>query len=289
MAYLMLIFSKIADLQGYLSPLRSNSKIIGFVPTMGALHQGHISLIEASKKQCQVTVCSIFVNPTQFNDPKDLERYPRTPEKDISLLEAAGCDILFMPSVNEMYPNKPVSATFNFGQLDKVLEGVHRPGHFNGVAQVVKHFFEIVEPHKAFFGSKDYQQVMIVKALVKQLGLPITIVPCPILREADGLAMSSRNTLLNVQERRIASNIPRILMVAAELVSTDGIAAAKQFVLQELAELPDCRYDYFEVCDADTLVSVEQLEPNTSYVALIAVFVGKIRLIDNLTISNRSR
>ncbi|MBL7934006.1 MAG: pantoate--beta-alanine ligase [Bacteroidia bacterium] len=281
----MLIFSKIADLQGYLSPLKSNNQTIGFVPTMGALHKGHLSLINASKEVCSLTVCSIFVNPTQFNDPKDLERYPRTPEKDINMLESVGCDVLFMPGVEEMYPGGSKKELFDFGYLDKILEGAFRPGHFSGVAQVVKRLFEIVKPDKAFFGSKDYQQVMIVKALVKQMNAPIEIVPCPILREPDGLAMSSRNILLSPSERAIASNVPKIMESAVKLITNTGIDAAKFFVQNEVANIPDCRYDYFEVCDADTLEPCKNLEGRKTYVALIALFVGRIRLIDNLVFS----
>lgn len=281
----MLIFNKIADLQGYLSPLKSSNLTVGFVPTMGALHKGHLSLIEASKKVCSLTVCSIFVNPTQFNDPKDLERYPRTPEKDIKMLESAGCDVLFMPAVEEMYPGGSKKEFFDFGLLDKILEGAFRPGHFSGVAQVVKRLFEIVRPDKAFFGSKDYQQVMIVKALVKQMNAEIEIVPCPILREPDGLAMSSRNTLLTATERATASNVPEIMADAVTEIRTYGIERARSFVQDRISKIQDCRFDYFEVCDAATLEPVTTLETNKNYVALIALFVGKIRLIDNRVFS----
>ncbi len=285
MAYLMLIFNKIADLQGYLSPFQSSHKTVGFVPTMGALHAGHLSLITESKNNTHITVCSIFVNPTQFNDPKDLERYPRTPEKDIELLKSANCDVVFMPSVEEMYPINAAKEHFDFGHLDKILEGQHRPGHFSGVAQVVKRFFQIVSPTKAFFGSKDYQQVMIVRALVQQMNAPIEIIACPILREADGLAMSSRNMLLNAEERVLAAQVPQIMQSAKQTVLKTGPQAAKLQVEALISKMPHCRYEYFEVCEANTLKPVSSLEPDTKYVGLIALFVGKIRLIDNLTFS----
>jgi pantoate--beta-alanine ligase len=279
----MLIFKEIAQLKAFLSDKKSEGKTIGFVPTMGALHPGHVSLIALSKKQCDITVCSIFVNPTQFNDKKDLDRYPRTPENDVKLLEKANCDMIFIPSVEEIYPD-PVKETFDFGYLNTTLEGKFRPGHFNGVAQVVKRFFTIVEPDKAFFGSKDYQQVMIIKALVKLMHLPIEIVPCPILREPDGLAMSSRNALLNAEERITASLIPKIMLEARGLVKTSGIEAAKCFVQEQTATNPLMRLDYYEICEADNLRIIQVLEKNKSYISVIAVFVGRIRLIDNLPV-----
>ncbi|MCC6369455.1 MAG: pantoate--beta-alanine ligase [Bacteroidia bacterium] len=277
----MLIYTKITELQAFLRLEMEKGQQIGFVPTMGALHQGHISLIQLSKKDCHLTVCSIFVNPTQFNDKGDLARYPRTPEEDTLLLEQSGCDVLFMPGVQEMYPTQN-AINFDFGHLDKILEGKHRPGHFNGVAQVVKRFFEIVQPHKAFFGSKDYQQVMIVKALVKQMNSPIEIVACPILREPDGLAMSSRNVLLSAEERAIAAHIPRLMQQAKELFKKEGISAAKRFISEQTGHYPLMRLDYYEWCNANTLQILSEKEIGTNAVSLIAVFVGKIRLIDNL-------
>jgi pantoate--beta-alanine ligase len=279
----MLIFTKITEIQAFLAALKNEQKTVGFVPTMGALHTGHVSLIQQSKKLCDVTVCSIFVNPTQFNDRKDLDRYPRMPEKDIQLLKDATCDVLFMPSEDEMYP-KQEKEVFDFGYLDAVLEGKYRPGHFSGVAQVVKHFFEIVNPSKAFFGSKDYQQVMIVKALVKQMNSGIEIIACPILRESDGLAMSSRNALLNEEERKVAALIPKLMQEAKKQVKTHGVDAASIFVEKEISLNPLMKLDYYAVCNANDLAPVTSILPNTPLVSLIAVFVGKIRLIDNLQI-----
>jgi pantoate--beta-alanine ligase len=280
----MLIYTKIADLRAFLKEKKSLNHTVGFVPTMGALHNGHISLIEASKKVCNITICSVFVNPTQFNDKADLERYPRMPEKDAKFLELAKCDVLFLPSVDEIYPKKD-ETIFDFGFLDKTLDGKHRPGHFNGVAQVVKRLFEIVTPDKAFFGEKDYQQVMIIKALVKQMGSSIEIVSCSILREADGLAMSSRNTLLTSEEREIASLVPKLMLEAQKIAKEKSITAAKLFIKEETEKVPLMKLDYFEICDAETLEEILEITSEKKAIALIAIFVGKIRLIDNLQIS----
>jgi pantoate--beta-alanine ligase len=280
----MLIFTKIAELQGYLSQIKAQNKTIGFVPTMGALHMGHISLIDASKSLCDYTICSIFVNPTQFNDKSDLERYPRMPEKDAKLLEKAYCDALFLPAVNEIYDGTE-SLKFDFGALDKILEGEHRQGHFNGVAQVVKRFFEIVQPHKAFFGSKDYQQLLIVKALVKQMGSDIEIIPCSILREPDGLAMSSRNALLSPEERKVSAIIPKLMQKAKQIAVTDGVPAAKKYITREVSSEPLMKLDYYEICDAGSLKIVSEIQPSIKLISLIALFVGKIRLIDNLILN----
>ncbi|MDI1356554.1 MAG: pantoate--beta-alanine ligase [bacterium] len=280
----MLIFTKKDELRAHLTEQKRRGKTLGFVPTMGALHAGHISLISASKNECNTTICSIFVNPTQFNDKADLEKYPRMPEKDTEMLKNAHCDVLFLPTVEEMY-NDEKAPVFTFGYLDKILEGEHRPGHFNGVAQVVKRFFEIIEPHKAYFGSKDYQQVMIVKALVKQMNSTVQIVPCPILREPDGLAMSSRNALLNAEERMVAGYLPEIMSATKKLALSSSITAAKMFLAAELQKMPGIRLEYYEICDADTLLPIASISPDKSCISLIAAFVGKIRLIDNLILN----
>jgi len=276
----MLILYKITDVKHHIAEFKQKGKTIGFVPTMGALHQGHISLVEISKKQTDITVCSIFVNPTQFNNQTDLKHYPRTPEADIKLLEEAGCDVLYMPEVKDIYPENDIRK-FNFGYLDTILEGAHRPGHFNGVGQVVSILLEGVQPHKAFFGSKDYQQVMVVKDLVKQLRIPVEIVPCPILREPDGLAMSSRNTRLSVEERKIAALIPQIMQQGNQLIKQKGIGAAKQFIIQQVSQVKEMKLDYYEVCNADTLEPITEFTTKQKAVSLIAIFVGNIRLIDN--------
>lgn len=276
----MLVFDKIRDVREYLDQKRKEKAVVGFVPTMGALHQGHISLISISKKETDITVCSIFVNPTQFNNQADLTKYPRTPEKDIAMLEAGGCDVLYMPDVTDVYPEQD-QREFNFGYLDTILEGAHRPGHFNGVGQVVSILLQGVQPDKAYFGSKDYQQVMVVKALVKQLQLPTEIVPCPILREQDGLAMSSRNVRLNEEERRVAACIPVMMQAACIIVKEQGIAAAKTYIGEEVKKQPLMKLDYYEVCKADTLELLERYESSEKAISLIAVFVGNVRLIDN--------
>ena len=280
----MIICKTIGEIRDSEEKLTTHEGKIGFVPTMGALHKGHISLIEQSKKACAITVCSIFVNPNQFNDKADLARYPRTPEADIKMLEDAGCDILFMPSVEEIYP-KADTRVFDFGVVDKVLDGAHRPGHFNGVGQVVSRLFEIVKPHKAFFGLKDYQQVLVIKKMVEQLKLNVEIVACDILRESDGLAMSSRNTLLSADERKAASLIPRIMQEARALSKTMPLTEVKAKLLTEVSTNPILKADYIEFCDADTLQSVSEIKPNQKIICLVAIFSGKIRLIDNLFIN----
>jgi pantoate--beta-alanine ligase len=276
----MLVFKKITELQELLSTYQLQGKTIGFVPTMGALHQGHISLIDISKKQTDITICSIFVNPTQFNNKEDLIQYPRTPEQDIQLLESVNCDILYMPEKSDVYPEN-IIRNFQFGYIDTILEGAKRPGHFNGVGQVVSIFLEGIKPHKAFFGSKDYQQVMVVKNLVTQLQLPVEIISCPILREPDGLAMSSRNTRLTVEERKIAAFVPKIMSEAKTLVAQKGITYAKLFVDEQIAKHPLMKLEYYEVCDADSLEILSNTHSSKKMISLIALFVGNIRLIDN--------
>lgn len=285
----MLIFSKITEVQSILTPLLAQGKTVGFVPTMGALHNGHLSLIQLSRSNCDFTVCSVFVNPTQFNDKSDLEHYPRMPEKDAELLKTVHCDLLFLPQVDEIYPaSETVSKKgplFDFGGLNQLLEAKHRPGHFNGVAQVVHRFFEIIQPTYAFFGSKDYQQVMIVKEMVKQMHSPIKIIECPILRESDGLAMSSRNTLLSPNERKIAGLIPKIMQEAKVIAIEKGVEQAENFVNSEVAKQALMKLDYYSICDANTLEPFNTgLSKQTKLISLIAVFVGKTRLIDNLPI-----
>jgi pantoate--beta-alanine ligase len=280
----MLVLHTIKEIEEIITLQKLEGHTIGFVPTMGALHQGHISLINYSKQQTDITVCSIFVNPTQFNNASDLSHYPRTPEADIKLLEAAGCDILYMPDVNDVYP-KSDTRQFDFGYLDTILEGAKRPGHFNGVGQVVSILLEGVKPDKAFFGSKDYQQVMVVKSLVKQLDLPVEIIACPILREDDGLAMSSRNTRLSIEERKIAALVPKLMQDAIEIVKEKGIAAAKTFINERVSKIPDMKLEYYEVCDAETLELINEFNPSHKTVSLIALFVGNIRLIDNWMIN----
>lgn len=279
----MTICGTIVEVSRLLEEYRKQGEVLGFVPTMGALHEGHLSLLAESKKQCSISICSIFVNPTQFNDKKDLERYPRMPEKDCEMLEKAGCDVVFMPDVKEMYP-EPDTRIFDFGTLDKVLDGAHRPGHFNGVGQVVSKLFDIIKPHRAFFGLKDYQQVLIIKNLVKQLHLPVEIVACPILREADGLAMSSRNMLLSPEERKAASLIPKLMQESKELSGKLPLGEIKNKLLEEIKTEPLLKADYIEFCNADTLESISEIKQAEKIICLAAIFSGKIRLIDNIAL-----
>lgn len=280
----MTICGTIVEVDRLLNRYREEGKVIGFVPTMGALHEGHLSLLQAAKKDCDITICSIFVNPTQFNDKKDLERYPRTPARDCKMLEDAGCDVVFMPAVDEMYP-EPDTRQFDFGRLDKVLDGAHRPGHFNGVAQVVSKLFSIVKPDKAYFGLKDYQQVLIVNKLVEQLQMPVEIVACPILREEDGLAMSSRNALLTPEERKAAKTIPQIMQIARTEFGKISISDLRQKMLDAIKAEPLLKPDYIEFCDAQTLKSISEIHPGQKIICLVAIFSGRIRLIDNTFVS----
>ncbi len=282
----MFIYDKIFLLTAFIEQTKQKGFKTGFVPTMGALHAGHLSLIEQAREKCDVVISSIFVNPTQFNDKKDLDRYPRTLEADIKLLESSSCDVLFIPTVEEIYPHgQELHKKFDFGIIDKVLEGSKRPGHFDGVAQVVSRLFEIVQPGMAFFGQKDFQQCLIIQSLVKQLKLPLEIEVCPIIREADGLAMSSRNTLLSTEERKAAAFIPHCLKKLKTLYDS-GVALSKitHELIAEINQQALLQLDYLEVRKVATL---EPADDNNGYekgalVALIAVYAGKIRLIDNL-------
>ncbi len=260
---------------------RANGMSIGFVPTMGALHNGHLSLVSASRLQCKCTVVSIFVNPTQFNDKNDLKNYPRTFENDAKMLEDAGVDILFAPSEQEMYP-EPDTRIFNFGDIDKVMEGEHRPGHFNGVAQIVSKLFDVVLPDKAFFGEKDFQQLAVIKQLVKQGNYPVDIVPCPIIRENDGLAMSSRNVLLSPEQRKSAVRISKALFESVNNVKVLSVEELKRSVVENINADANLDVEYFEIVDDTYLKPVKSwTEPNVK-VGCVAVRVGKIRLIDNI-------
>jgi len=261
----------------------SEGKTIGFVPTMGALHEGHLTLIMQAASENDFVVVSIFVNPIQFNNPEDLEKYPRNLKADIQNLEATGCNLVFAPSVEEMYP-EPDHTEFDFGQLDKVMEGKFRPGHFNGVAVVVKRLFEIVTPHKAYFGEKDFQQLAIIKKMVSMLQIPVHIVSCPIVREPDGLAMSSRNARLTPEERAEAPVIHKALSGVKENYSwfiPDGV---KQLVRGEIQESHFFRVEYVDVVDTETLQPFEDWNDAKHAVVCVAAFIGKVRLIDNIVL-----
>ena len=252
---------------------------IGFVP--GALHAGHRSLVERARRECATVVVSVFVNPTQFNDKTDLKNYPRTPEADLRLLEEVGADYVFMPSVEEVYP-EPDTRTFDFGMIDKVMEGATRPGHFNGVAQVVSRLFDLVKPAKAYFGEKDFQQIAVIREMVRQLRIPVEIIPCPIVRGEDGLALSSRNTLLDTDHRTAAPYIYKVLKAAVEKshqTTPDQLAA---WVTAQVESNPLLKVIYFQVVDAATMQQVRTWEESPAIQGCIAVQAGDIRLIDNI-------
>jgi len=273
----MKVFTKIKELQEYLADQKHP---IGFVPTMGALHQGHLSLLEHSKKDNQTTVVSIFVNPVQFNDKKDFDKYPRLLDNDLKLLENYNCDVVFAPSVEEIYPEPPVES-YDFGYLDKILEGAFRPGHFNGVAIVVNRLFQIVKPDRAYFGKKDYQQYIIIKELVKQQNLPIEIIAVPIVREPSGLAMSSRNLRLNKDELQVAPEIYKALLLAKNLAYKKSINEVKQAVIDHLTQFFDFKIEYVEIVNADNLQNMNNWNEGKPII-LIATWLGDVRLIDNM-------
>jgi len=275
----MEIFKEIKPLKAFLSP-KVNSISIGFVPTLGALHAGHLSLIAASKRENQLTICSVFVNPAQFNNAKDLEKYPRTLDRDLEMLQAAGCDVVFAPDVAEMYES-PTTIKFDFGDLDKILEGEFRPGHFSGVALVVSKFFHVIKPTAAYFGQKDFQQYKIIERLVTELKFDLQLKQMPIFREPDGLAMSSRNMRLNEVARKKATVFFQSLTEAKRLLrSGEKISRVKEIVKGKFEAIEGVKLEYFELASTENLKSVESVTDNT--VLLIAGFVGEVRLIDNL-------
>ena len=275
----MEVFTKIADLKATINQHKVNGKTIGFVPTMGALHEGHLSLIRTAKEHCDIAVVSIFVNPIQFNNPEDLRTYPRTLEADCEKLQTVGCDMVLAPSVEEMYP-EPVTEAYNFGELEAVMEGPQRPGHFSGVAVVVRRLFEIVEPAKAFFGEKDFQQLAIIRRLVEQLNLPLEIVPCPIVRADDGLALSSRNMRLSAEARKIAPQIYATLKKAVEQSQSQTIDEVKHFVINTLKSFTVFDPEYFEIVNDTTLQPIANWSEARGVVGCIAVWLDGVRLID---------
>lgn len=275
------VFDTNRDLQARISGLKEEGQRIGFVPTMGALHEGHLSLVDCSTSENDVTVVSIFVNPTQFNQREDYEKYPRDLNGDIKKLQEAGAGIIFTPTEKEIYPEGD-RREFDFGQLDKVMEGKFRPGHFNGVAQVVSRLFEIVKPHRAYFGEKDFQQLAIIRELTSRLNMDIDIVSCPIVREPDGLAKSSRNVRLTEEQRKHAPKISKTLKKAKEEAGNYTVAELKRRVTGELNNDPHIDVEYFEIVDESTLQPVETWEETYYKRACIAAWVGKVRLIDNV-------
>ncbi len=279
---MMLVKTK-SELQQRLKELRKGGTV-GLVPTMGALHQGHLSLVEKAVAQNHGVIVTIFVNPTQFNDAKDLNRYPRNLEADLKILEPTGCRIVFAPDTKEMYP-EPDTRIFHFGALEEVMEGRHRPGHFNGVAQIVSKLFELVKPDRAYFGLKDFQQLAVIKKLTEKLQLPVEIIPCPIIREENGLAMSSRNELLSPDGRKNAALIYKTLKEAKNLTGEKSVNELKKWVAESLNKNPWLEVEYFEIVDEDHLMPVKSWEEKTNKVGCIAVFCEKIRLIDNIVLN----
>ncbi len=278
---MMEVFYTKQELTGFINKTKSQNKSIGFVPTMGALHRGHLSLIESSHLKCEVTIASVFVNPTQFNDKNDLKNYPRNLEQDLEKLAQLNCHAVFIPSEEEMYPEND-TRIFDFDGMDSLMEGEHRPGHFNGVAQIVSKLFELVQPDVAFFGQKDFQQVAIIRKMVEKGQFPIEIESCPIIREEDGLAMSSRNLLLSPEHRKAAPLINKTLKQAFEKAQDLPLETLKKWVIETINESNVLKVEYFDVVDELTLVRASKLDKGNSCVGCIAVWAGNVRLIDNI-------
>ena len=277
----MKIVNSIKELKRYLAEEKQNNRQIGLVPTMGALHEGHLSLVKRCVSENDVCVVSIFVNPTQFNDKNDLATYPRTLEKDCALLEPAGCTYVFAPTEQEMYP-EPDTRTFDFGIVSAVMEGARRPGHFNGVAQIVSKLFYAVEPDNAYFGEKDFQQIAVIRAMVKQLNIPVRIKDCPILREADGLALSSRNVRLTPEQRQKAPLIARTLKESTNFVPEKSVQEVIDYVVNTINSDSVMRVEYFEIVDGNTMESIRDWSDTVYPVGCITVYCGEVRLIDNI-------
>lgn len=282
----MKVVATISELKENLGMFRAEGKTIALVPTMGALHEGHASLVRRSVAENDITVVSVFVNPTQFNDKNDLKNYPRTLEADCILLEKEGADIVFAPNVEEMYPEED-TRVFTFAPLDTVMEGACRPGHFNGVAQIVSKLFYAVEPDRAYFGEKDFQQLAIIREMVRQLALGIEILGCPIVREPDGLAMSSRNALLSLEERERALTISQTLFRSLDYAGENSLAATRAFVEAGIDAVPGLALEYYRIVDGNTLQEVKEWGDSDYIVGCIALFCGKIRLIDNIVYKGR--
>ena len=282
----MKIFKKRDQLKSFLEESKKNKKTIGFVPTMGALHKGHLFLIEQAKKKNDLTVASIFVNPTQFNNQEDLDNYPKTLEKDIELLESVSCDVLFVPTIAEIYHKNVVSNKFDFDGLEHEMEGKYRAGHFDGVGTIVKTLFEIISPKNAYFGEKDFQQLQIIKKLVTKNQLPISIKGCAIYREKDGLAMSSRNARLSSEQRKVAPIIYKVLKKVKKKFPEETEEEISEWVENQFKNHPFLQLEYFTIADEKSLKPINIKEFDKKYRAFIAVFAGNIRLIDNIQLKN---
>lgn len=281
----MLIFNNKADLQAHLPALPTPDFSIGFVPTMGALHSGHLSLLQRSVMENHTTVISIFVNPTQFNNPEDLEKYPRTLDADVAKIMTVSPDIIvFAPSVHEMYDGNTTSSAFSFDGLENQMEGSHRPGHFDGVGTIVKKLFEIVKPHKAYFGEKDFQQLQIVKKMAEKQAMPVKVIGCPISREESGLAMSSRNQRLSPEDRSKAALIYKTLQDTQQMFANESISDIKKYVEKVFEAHSEFNVEYFEIASEDDLIPAK-IKENKKYRAFIAVMLSNIRLIDNISLN----
>lgn len=281
----MIILRTINDVSRYVSEQRDRGASVGLVPTMGALHEGHISLVEKSVSENTVTVVSVFVNPTQFNNPDDLASYPRKEEDDIRLLAAAGASAVFAPSVEEVYPGGTEVQephVFDLGMAAEVMEGKYRPGHFQGVAQIVSKLFRIVMPDRAYFGEKDFQQIAVIRNMIKSEGIDVDIVACPIKRADDGLALSSRNALLSLEERKVAPEIHAALKDSVEYSFSHSVRATHDTVVERINAVPHLDVEYFEIVDARTLATIDEWEESPWVVGCITVYCGKVRLIDNI-------
>lgn len=277
----MQVFKKINHIRDFVHTQKEKGETVGFVPTMGALHEAHLSLVDYAKQETDIVAVSVFVNPAQFNNPDDLQKYPRDMEGDIQKLKQREVDVVFAPSEQEMYPEK-ITKQYNFGHLDKVMEGKLRPGHFNGVAIVVHKLFNIINPDKAYFGNKDYQQLVIIKQLTRQENLPVEVVGCPIIRESDGLAMSSRNQRLSRQEREIAPVLYQTLKKAVELKNHKTVDDVKRFVSEKIKNTNAINLEYFEIADSNTLTSISEWNESDYPRGFIAAWLGDVRLIDNI-------
>ena len=282
----MLIFNKKSDLGAFLRPFIKQNKSIGFVPTMGALHKGHLSLLKKSLTENSITVMSIFVNPTQFNNTEDLDKYPRTLKRDVQIMQdLSNSIIVYAPDVEDIYEGNTVSENFEYDGLENQMEGKHRPGHFDGVGTIVKRLFEIVQPNKAYFGEKDFQQLQIVKKLVSKYNIPVEVIGCPIHRETNGLAMSSRNERLSETAKENAAIIYQILNNSKEIFKTNSTEETINWVENEFKKHPEFQLEYFEIADEATLIPVSEKETNKKYRGFIAIFIENIRLIDNISLN----
>ena len=280
----MKVINKTSDLQAIIEQFKNDGKSIGLVPTMGALHKGHLSLVKNSISNNDITVVSIFVNPTQFNNPNDLASYPRTVDKDLELLQTVGCDVVFAPEADDIYSKSETDSRFEFDfeGLDKVMEGKFRPGHFNGVVQIVSKLFDLVRPNRAYFGEKDFQQLAIIRLMTRRYNLPIEIVPCPIVREDSGLALSSRNSLLKDNEKQVAQHIYAVLNESRQFVPQTEVEELKQCVIAAIEQKPELKVEYFDIVDGHTLKSIGKWDEFDYIVGCITVFCGNVRLIDNI-------